>query len=356
MDALNADYADLETNARFVTKFDAIPGFWNYLVGLSRNDLIAELVQNDLDQGATRTVISFESTSLICEGNGKPVDPEGWQRLQMILGAGDEVPAKRSRFGVKNHGLKAAFTIGDEIRLVSDRRAIIQTLYARGRNMPPYPGASEYPIQDLQAPTEGCRVIVQYRNADLEPTQGEAVKLDAVTEGEIETLFRLACASMPEQFAGIVSPEFTPRYEIVLQHWKLGKVRFRFSCTRPRKAVKGIEVFQRRCTVNGTYSPLPNPLREQSVRRLVALRSVLKDRVADFFRRGNRCFIEASWPIDAKGKPRVGLGRYRYPIGYPASSREARTGHSTHFAAPFASDNERHAPAWNEATNAGSSV
>ena len=353
MDAIHADYADLKTNARFVTKFDAIPGFWNYLIGLNRNDLIAELVQNDLDQGATRTVISFESTSLICEGNGKPVDPEGWQRLQMILGAGNEVPAKRSRFGVKNHGLKAAFTIGDEIRLVSDRRAIIQTLYAQGRNMPPYPGASEYPIQDLQAPTEGCRVIVQYRYADLEPTQGEAVKLDAVTEGEIETLFELACASMPEQFAGIVSPEVTPRYEIVLQHWKLGKVRFQFSCTRPRKAGKGIEVFRRRCTVNGTYSPLPNPLREQSVRRLVALRSVLKDRVADFFRRRNQCFIEASWPIDAKGKPKVGLGSYRYPIGYPASSREARTGHSTHFTAPFASDKERQAPAWNEATNAG---
>ena len=353
MDATNIDYADSGTDARFVTKFDAIPGFWNYLVGLDRNDLIAELVQNDLDQGATRTVISFERTCLICEGNGEPVDPEGWQRLQMILGAGDEVPAKRSRFGVKNHGLKAAFTIGDEIRLMSAGRTIVQTLYARGHNMRPYPGASEHPIEDPQAPTEGCRVIVQYRNADLEPTQGETVKLDAVTEGEIDRLFELACASMPEQFAGIVSPEITPRYEIVLQHWKLGEARFRFSCTRPRKAAKRIEVFQRRCAVDGTYSALPNPLREQAVRRLVALRSVLKDRVADFFRRGRRCFIEASWPIDAKGKPRVGTGKYRYPIGYPANSREARTGHSTHFSAPFASDNKRHAPAWNESTNTG---
>ena len=81
------------------------------------------------------------------------------------------------------------------------------------------------------------------------------------------------------------------------------------------------------------------------------MKGVLKDRVADFFRRGRRFLIEASWPIDTKGKPRTGTGRYRYPIGYPANSREARTGHSTHFNAPFASDNERHAPAWNEATN-----
>ena len=354
MDGMGAqvvDYPDRSVGTRFVTKFDAIPGFWNYLHGLDSNDLIAELIQNDLDQGATRTVISFDRTSLICEGNGEPVDPEGWQRLQTILGAGDRVPRKRSKFGVKNHGLKAAFTIGDEIRLMSAGQTIVQTLYAKGRNMPPHPGASEHPMDDPQAPTEGCRVLVRYRNGDLTPTQGEAIRLAAVGLDEIETLFESACAGLPEQFAGIVSPEVIPRYEIVLQHWKLGEARFHFSCTRPRKAAKRIEVFQRRCAVNGTYSSLPKPLRERAVRRLVPLRGILKERVADFFRRGKRFFIEASWPISAKGKPRTGSGRYRYPIGYPANSGEARTGHGTHFNAPFASDNRRHAPAWNEATN-----
>ena len=351
MDALVVDHSDRRIVGRFVTKFDAIPPFWNYLVGLDRNDLIAELVQNDLDQGATRTVISFEETCLICEGNGEPVEPEGWQRLQMISGAGDEVPAKRSRFGVKNHGLKAAFTIGDEIRLMSAGQTIVQTLYAKGRNRPPYPGASEHPMEDPQAPTEGCRVIVQYRDTALEPSQGEAIKLDAVSVDEVKALFESACKSVPEQFAGIVSPEITPQYEIVLQHWELGEARFLFSCTSPRKFAKEIDVFQRRCSVTGTFGLLPDDLRERAVRRLVPLKGVLKDRVADFFRRGRRFFIEVSWPIDANGKPKAGTGRYRYPIGYPASSQEARTGHSTHFNAPFASDNERHAPAGNEATN-----
>ena len=60
MDALVVDNPNRWAGTRYVTKFDAIPGFWNYLVGLDRDDLIAELVQNDLDQGATRTVISFE--------------------------------------------------------------------------------------------------------------------------------------------------------------------------------------------------------------------------------------------------------------------------------------------------------
>lgn len=351
MDALGAEDMDRQSDTQFVTEFDAIPGFWNYLVGLDRTDLIAELIQNDLDEGATSTVISFDRTRLVCDGSGKPVEPEGWQRLRKILGAGDEVPAKRRRFGVKNHGLKTAFTIADEIRLMSDGKAIVQTLYAKGRDMPPHPGASEHPMEDRQAPATGCRVIAHYRDADLEPTQGEAIKLDAVGAEEIDALFRSACASLPEQFAGIVSPEITPRYEVSLRHWRLGEARFLFSCTRPRKTAKRIESFQRRCTVSGTYSPLPEALREQAVRRLIPLRDVLKDRAADFFRRGRRFFVEVSWPIDAKGKPRIGTGRCRYPIGYPANSHEARTGHSTNFNAPFASDKERHAPAHNEATN-----
>ncbi len=351
MDAYVLDDPDRRARNQYVTEFDAIPGFWNFLLGLDPEDLIAELIQNDLDQGATRTTITFNETCLVCEGNGEPVSPDGWKRLRTILGAGDKVPAKRSKFGVKNHGLKAAFTIGDEIRLMSNGQAIVQTLYANGRNEPPHPGASGQPTRDPEAPTNGCRVVVQYRDADLEPDQGEAIKLDVVSAGEFERLFKAACASVPEQFAGIVSPEITPRYEIVLRHWKLGDAQFSFSCTRPRKVRKRMEVFQRRCTVSGTHSPLPDTLREQAVRRLVPLEGVLKERVADFFRRGRRFFIEVSWPIDAKGRPRTGTGRYRYPIGYPPNSPDARTGHSSHFNAPFASDNERHAPARNEGTN-----
>ena len=173
-------------------------------------------------------------------------------------------------------------------------------------------------MEDDQAPAAGCRVIVRYRSDDLEPIQGEAIKLRAVGAEEIEALFRTACVSAPEQFAGVVSPEITPRYEIVLRHWRLGEVRFLFSCTRPRKPIKRIEVFRRRCTVSGTLSPLPEALHEQSVRRLVPLKGILKERVATYFRRRQRFFVEASWPIDTKGKPKTGIGKFRYPIGLSA--------------------------------------
>jgi len=351
MDAPVAQEFDSDTDSQFVTEADWIPGFWNYLLDLDREDLIAELIQNDLDQDATRTVISFEQDRLVCEGNGRPVEVEGWQRLRKIQGAGDSVPAKRGKIGVKNHGLKTAFTIGDEIRLMSAGQAIAQTLYAKGRNKPPHPGASPEPAPDPHAPADGCRVFIRYRDADIEPAQGEANVLGAVGAQEIDALFLSACASSPEQFAGIVSPEVAPRYEIVLRHWRLGEARFLFSCTRPRKIAKRIELFRRRCAVSGTVSPLPENLQEQAARRLVPLQGRLRKRVADFFRRGNRFFVEVSWPIDGHGKPKTGTGRLRYPIGYPEDSHEARTGHSAYFSAPIASDNKRHGPARNEATN-----
>lgn len=87
--------------SEFVTEADWIPTFWTFLLNLNPNDLIAELVQNDLDQDATRTVISFEQDRLVCEGNGSPVDSKGWRRLRTIQGAGHMVPAKHGKIGVK---------------------------------------------------------------------------------------------------------------------------------------------------------------------------------------------------------------------------------------------------------------
>ena len=123
---------DSGTDTRFVTEADWIPGFWNYLLDLDSEDLVAELIQNDLDQDATRTVISFEEDRLICEGNGKPVEADGWQRLRKIQGAGDAVPAKRGKIGVKNHGLKTAFTVGDELQIMSGGRKIVPRIIHKG--------------------------------------------------------------------------------------------------------------------------------------------------------------------------------------------------------------------------------
>ena len=336
----------------FVTEADWVPSFWNYLLDLDPLDLVAELVQNDLDQDATRTVISFEEGRLVCEGNGKSVESDGWCRLRLIQGAGDSVPAKRGKIGVKNHGLKTAFTIGDELELMSAGRAIVQTLYAKGRSQSPHPGASPEPFLHPDAPTNGCRIIIQYRNSPVEPRQGEANVLGSVDPQQVDNLFLQACKSVPEQFAGIVSPELVPNYEIVLRHWRHGEAVFSFSCTRPRGIQKRIELFRRRCAVSGTVSNLPNSLQETAARRLVPLKGRLRQRAAEFYKRGRHYFAEVSWSINRRGEPTFGTGRFRYPIGYPIDSVKARTGHSAYFNAPFASDNKRYEPALNEVTNA----
>ena len=262
----------------------------------------------------------------------------------------DAVPAKRKRIGVKNHGLKTAFTIGDELELSSAGLRIVQTLYARGRDKPAYPGASAEPIEDPDAPQTGCRIAIQYRTVAVKPSHGEASEIGPTDEGDIRELFVEACTAVPEQFAGIVSPHSVPRYEIVLRHWELGEAQFVFSCTRPRKGRgrRRFELFRRHCDVAGTAAGLPKALREQAARRWVPLQGRLQERVADCFRAGRRFCVEVSWPIDARGRPQAGVGRFRYPIGYPQNSSDAHSGHGVHLNAPFVSDNRRHAPARND--------
>ena len=345
---------EIGSDSKFVTEVDEIPIVWNYLLGLNRNDLIAELVQNDLDQDATRTIIRFEEDQLICEGNGRPVDSEGWARLRKLQGAGDSVPAKRGKIGVKNHGLKTAFAIGDELYLSSAGLKIVQTLYANGRNNQPRPGALKRPVLDPEAPDNGCRVVIKYREEEIKSVIGEAITLPAFNLQERDELFKNSCRSIPEQFIGIVSPYVVKSYEIVLKHWQLGEAKFKFSCSHPHKKLKykRFEVFRRRCIVSGDKDSLPQNLMEEVAIRMFPLEGQLKQRVASFYQRPrNRHFVEISWQVNRKGNPKKGVGKFRYPIGYPEGSAHALTGHYTSFSAPIVSDAERHGPANNEPSN-----
>jgi len=123
MDARVAPEISTDVEAEFVTEADWVPAFWNFLASLDRDDLIAELVQNDSIR--TQHALSFlRAGSSRLRRERQPVDAEGWQRLRKLQGAGHGVPAKRGKIGVKNHGLKTAFTVGDEIQLLSAGQAI----------------------------------------------------------------------------------------------------------------------------------------------------------------------------------------------------------------------------------------
>ena len=151
----------------YVQHFDVVPQFWQFLTELRFDDLIVELIQNELDANASRTTITFYADRLVCQGDGEPVSEDGWRRLAFVMGAGDQVESKRFRIGVKNHGLKACFGLGDEIVLRSDGRSTIQTLYKDGLDEHPSPGTLPRPEPDDGAPLTGCLVEVPYRTKSL---------------------------------------------------------------------------------------------------------------------------------------------------------------------------------------------
>src|SRR5262245_22265915 len=99
----------------FEARSDVASQVIEFLNDLRSDDIITELVQNDLDQRASKTTVTISQRDLVAEGNGEPVDATGWQRLTYMLGAGIEVPAKTDGIGVKNHGLRACFSLGDVI-------------------------------------------------------------------------------------------------------------------------------------------------------------------------------------------------------------------------------------------------
>jgi hypothetical protein len=82
------------------------------------------------------------------------------QRFAISAGRAKKLRVSATRIGVKNHGLKTCFTVGDEILIQSEGKRFKQTLYRYGVNAAPTPGAFKFPEPDASAPEEGCRIEV----------------------------------------------------------------------------------------------------------------------------------------------------------------------------------------------------
>jgi hypothetical protein len=162
-----------EEESKFVLETDEAPEFWQFLNGLRGDDLLVELIVNDLDAHSPATEIRFEPDRLVCAGEGDPIDENGWARLRKMRGAGYTVPAKEGVFGIKNHGLKACFTLGNDIVVRSGGKKILQTLFSNGPDEPAYPGVRVPPAADPDGPVKGTTVEVPYRRLSFRVTQGE---------------------------------------------------------------------------------------------------------------------------------------------------------------------------------------
>ena len=336
------------SETRFVQLFDSVPQFWQFIRGLRIEDLLVELVQNELDANATRTSITFTPDRLICQGDGEPVSEAGWRRLSRLAGAGDQVEAKRFSIGVKNHGLKACFRLGDDIIVRSDGRQTIQTLYMDGYDSPPSPGALPEPDPDYDAPLTGCSVEVPYRRKDLVVPKGESLTLRAPGEEFLTTLFRNACEFLPSRLMGVVRLGIRDQYTLHLSHHIQGSVELRWRAKRGRN-VRGrrqrrFSVFGRECS---TSSDVPGvvsaTIYEQACTFRVPFPTERRPDIPTFYERDKNSFLaEVAWSTDKWGKLKPTTGVRRYPIGYDTTSESALTGVGVHFSAPYVSDSERH--------------
>jgi len=327
--------------SQYVTQFDVVPEFWQFLNGLRADDIITELVQNDLDADARKTSISFGKTQLICEGDGDPVEKKGWARLTYIRGAGDQVPRKRNRIGIKNHGLKTCFTISDDIIIRSDGKLLHQTLYKNGRDQPPLPGAFDSPVIDAESPMTGCRVEVPYRARDLVTKVGEPLLFPAPSSQKIDELFLNACREIPQRFLGVIRPKFRDQYTIELRHHRLGHTRFEFRCGRLRKSGR-MQLFSRVCKVFGDQETKIPIVRERACFFALSLPSKVPKEIPSFYRASRGFLGEIAWSVNSRGTPVQTCGHLRYPITYPAKTTTARNWLGVHYSGPYVSDLERH--------------
>lgn len=348
--------------SRFVLETDQASEFWQFLNGLRGDDLLIELIVNDLDAKSARTEVRFEPERLVCVGEGDPVDTDGWARLRKMKGAGHVVRAKQGLFGVKNHGLKAGFTLGNDIIVRSAGLQILQTLFANGAAESAYPGVRIPPEPDPGAPRHGTQIEVPYRRKAFVVQQGEALPFAAVDDAAIERRYEEAVATLPSRLIGIIRPRVLESYELVLSHHRLGRRVFRFRCTRARRRNR-LAIFFRECREVGADGRETLRVREQAVLSVQPAADV-QDKPR-FFRTDayrshegalfaeDGLVMEAAWPVDKSDRPRPAPGRLRYPVAYPENGEGVRSGVYAHYSAPFVSDTERHelgaqATAWNQ--------
>ena len=333
----------------FVQRFDAEPQFWQFLSGLHADDLLVELIQNDLDANASRTSIAFAPDRLTCWGDGDVVSEDGWERLSFVMGAGAKVERKRFQIGVKNHGLKACFWLGDEIVVRSNGLRIVQTLYKDGHDREPSPGTLLAPIPDSATqPVAGCSITVPYREKELVVTKGEGLKIEVPDRSSLEQLFRNAAESLPRRLLGVVRPGRHDQYTLCLSHHALGSVEIHWRAKRGRN-IKGrsrrhYNVFGRECIISSRTSCIPSTtIHEHACTFRAQFPPGRRPEIPDFFSRDRTSFwAEIAWSTDKYSKPRPIKGVRRYPIGYAATSEAGLSGVGVNFSGPYKSDAERH--------------
>ncbi|MEI6708173.1 MAG: hypothetical protein WCK96_13685 [Methylococcales bacterium] len=315
-----------------------VPGVvGQFLTDLTLFDVVVEFIQNELDAGSTKTKITFGAETLICEGNGKPIEHGGWERLRYVLGAGGDVKAKIGGIGAKNHGLRSGFLLGDTIIVQSADHRIDLTV--RGDKSKPlrfFPAVLSK-VPDSSTPKTGTRITIPYRSIPLIVPNGDDTSLEVVSSEMIESLFTEAVQDSPSRFIAASSPGKSWSYELTFAFADTVS-HFIFECEILKGKYSGL--FRRTCQLKESGQRAHIILRQLGSMFNLKLASNDCAKVPKLFQRGTRILGEISWHVDKNDFPLAGCGTLRYPIGYP--TKYVQSGYGFDISGPFISGRARH--------------
>jgi hypothetical protein len=125
-------------------------------------DCIIEALQNDFDARSSETLFNFGEDFFTIQGNGEPVDDNGWNRLSYSLGYNSASERKIGSIGNKNQGVRSYLIFGDNIIFRSAGKRVRISL----------DGSSPKPKDDeLTKSSRGVNIRVSFRITD-NPEEG----------------------------------------------------------------------------------------------------------------------------------------------------------------------------------------
>lgn len=321
------------------SKIDISGVFGQFLSDLSLNDLVVELVQNDLDAGATRTVIFFGAAKISAEGDGTAIDDGGWKRLEYLLGAGGEVEAKKDGIGSKNHGLRALFLLGDDIVVQSDGSQVSLTVRGDLDRPGHFHPATWDRVDDADAPAQGTRITTAYRTGKLKKPDGDSSFLLPPSAENLDALWREAVREAPDRFITSSSPGKPWKYELCLSRDGHEPVTFTFECRPMDGGFKG--VYLRTCKRRIGEGPSEFVSRRHCISFPIDSEMLGAGKIPKLFRVRRRVYGEVSWAVTRSSRPIPALGLLRYPIAFPPDT--ALSGAGFDISGPFIAGRARHA-------------
>jgi hypothetical protein len=309
-----------------------------FLNDLRTVDLFVELIQNELDAHSTTTTISFRRDGIICEGNGASIDEEGWVRLAYVIGAGGKVTAKTDGIGAKNHGLRAAFLIGDFITVKSAGHRIDLTVRGDQENPNAFYPAVWPKEEDKSAPLRGTTVVIPYRAEAIEVPSGERFRLEVPSNEKISNLFSEAVKQAPSRFIAASAPGRDWQYELILESYFAPTVKYVFRCEPLEGKKSGFS--RRTCAIKDQTIPAKIVERRIGTAFEIHLSPLDRGKIPRVFKRGVKIVGELNWRVDRDDRPLPATGALAYPIQYP--TEHVSSGFGFDISGPFISSQTRH--------------